>query len=240
MLNVQIPLDGLIETLSSLFAFALFIGFFIVLYRKNTDKVTWWKALVVTFFGMLTVNFTLFIFNQEMAFPLIPLGVGIICLLAPRGDQGWLRYRAFAWTGFFSGFLFVGFSLIGTVVQYFVYPVDELSTYITNPTEIELTATHFQGDEIELNLSAAQLETYENKSIGETEFFEQIMTGGRQQGEHQEDFPYVLQGAQSKWGSGFNPLIFVEKDGQGLLVDLGEEQLYFSGSEPLFNGGEAP
>ncbi|MFS0785423.1 hypothetical protein ABC345_03450 [Shouchella sp. 1P09AA] len=239
-MNVHIPTSGLIETVSSLFAFALFIGFFIFLYRRNTDNVSWWKALVVTFFGMLTVDFPLFIFNQEMAFPLIPLGVGIICLLAPRGNQGWLRYRPFAWTGFFSGFLFVGFSLIGAVVQYLVYPVDEISTYITNPTDIELTVTHFQGDEVELNLSEAHLERYEIKSIGEAEFFEQIMSGGRQQGEHQEDFPYVLQGAQSKWGSGYHPLIFVEKDGQGILVDLGEEQLYFSGSEPLFNGGEAP
>lgn len=240
MLNVQIPLGGLIETLSSLLAFALFIGFFIILYRKNKDNVSWWKALIVTFVGMLTVDFPLFIFNQEMAFPLIPLGVGIICLLAPRRDQAWLRYRPFAWTGFFSGFLFVGFSLIGTVVQYFVYPVDEISTYITNPTDIELTVTHFQGDEVELNLSEADLDGYERYSIGEAEFFDQIMTGGRQQGEHQEDFPYVLQGAQSKWGSGLNPLIFVEKDGYGLLVDLGDEQFYFSGSESLFNGGEAP
>lgn len=46
-------------------------------------------------------------------------------------------------------------------------------------------------------------------------------------------FPYVLTGIETKWGSGKSPIIYLEKDGKGILISMEDKQLYFRSSAPF-------
>jgi hypothetical protein len=47
----------------------------------------------------------------------------------------------------------------------------------------------------------------------------------------EERFPFYLSDTDPKFGSGLSPLIFVEKDGKGLLISSEGKQYYFRSNE---------
>ncbi|SFM02522.1 hypothetical protein SAMN04487943_106257 [Gracilibacillus orientalis] len=40
--------------------------------------------------------------------------------------------------------------------------------------------------------------------------------------EQAEKFPYLLDGIQSKWGSGYNPIVYLDRDGYNLIISTSE------------------
>ncbi|WP_142384053.1 hypothetical protein [Neobacillus cucumis] len=210
------------------------------LYKKQADKPTVFKVLISIYAGLFS-----FSFNWQMdegtpiKISILPLGVWILYGILKRKKGRWERYRPFLWLGFFSNFIFLAASLITIGTNHFLYPENDLATYISNIETAKIISTHPSGLKRSLDKDSLQNQIHSMKpDINQgIQWNEEETQEGESPQKRNEQFPYQLMGITPKWGS--QPaIIYVERDGNGLLVTTAKKQLYFRSQTSFLKGGE--
>ncbi|MEI5908561.1 hypothetical protein WAK64_16055 [Bacillus spongiae] len=216
---------NLIAALGFILSWCVIVFFSYLIYKRQTEKPKVWKIIIVICVGLFsfTINFNLM--GNILKLSILPLGVWLMYLVLKRRNGKWQKYRAFAWLGFFANYLFLVTTLIEGPVHQAVYPKSEPTTYIANVGNASIINTHLSANErslIKESLSN-EINSMRQEEIYSDVWYEETFINT----EPKERFPYQLVGTKSKWGSGLDSMIYIEKDGKGLLISTSQKQLYF-------------
>ncbi|MFD1019133.1 hypothetical protein [Thalassobacillus hwangdonensis] len=215
----------------------LFAGILII-YKKQDAPPKFWKVLVAGIIGLFCFTFNYQTENTMLRIPVLPLGVWILMWILKRRGTGWSTYRPYAWTGFVINFVFLLTIFLTPTVHNWFYPAHEPSTYIAEVKGAEIIATHPSANERRLDAERLmeQLDTMKTSQIHSEQWYRDTYdTVGTEKVD--ERFPYMVEGIDTRWGSGINPLIYVENDGKGLLIRTGEGQIYFRSEQTFLKEG---
>jgi hypothetical protein len=209
------------------------------IYKKQEEKPKKWKVIIVIIVGLFSFSFTLPVFDTSVKIPILPLGVCFLYFIYRNKVEKWVRYRRFAWLGFFANFIFLAASFLSYPIQSALFPEDELSTYIANVKEAEIVSTHPSANKQQLNKKSleSQINTMKKDSIPSEEWYYNTVVNV-EPADRKERFPYQLTGTETKWGSGTSAVIYVEEDGKGLLVWTPTKQLYYRADSSILKGGK--
>ncbi len=216
-------------------AWGIFAYIFYSIYRKQEEKINVWKGLLIAFIGVFSFSITLTWQEQPVKIPVLPLGVWFVFLYFNRRGEGWLKYRRFAWSGFLANFLFLAAALAAPPIEGLVYPEDVASTYIASADHPSVILLYPSAEPatVKEEVLLDQVRDMKLEAVNVTEWYEE--SRNRQN----DRFPYQLTGTSPEWGSDFPLIIYVEKDGKGLLVETAENQFYFRSGTSFLEGGES-
>lgn len=235
-MNINFDLSAdIISLLISSLVWVLIIVLIYREYRKKTEKLKVWKVIIIMFVGMCTFTFNWSIFGTTVKVPLLPLGVWILFGYFNKKKDQWASYRSFGWIGFFSNFIFLIAALVSPLFHNFIYPKDILSTYISKIEIATLIKLHPSGilQTVKVDLLKRQIESMKKEKIFSEKWYYDTY---QVEPPHKERFPYLLVGAEPKWGSGIQTLIYIEQDGKGILIDSPQKQIYFRSKEAFLEG----
>ena len=209
------------------------IIFLFIRTKKKSENTVVWKAILIVVVGLFSFSFSWTLFGENMKLALLPLGVWILYLVLRNRGAAWENYRRFAWFGFFCNYIFFVGILLGLPLNAWVFPVDKIETHIAALNEAKIFRTHFSAEnEWQLKQSALSiLHNAKEEPMNTSNWYEDTLFSEEEPSK--ERFPYVLYGAESKKYSAVDSTVFVEYDGQGVLVMAGDEQFYFRTSEPF-------
>lgn len=208
-------------------------------YKKQEEKPKKWKVFIVIIVGLFSFSFTLPVFDTSVKIPILPLGVWFLYFIYRNKVEKWVRYRRFAWLGFFANFIFLAAAFLSYPLQSALYPENELSTYMANVKEAKIVSTHPSAKKQQLNKKSleSQINTMKKDSIPSEEWYYNTVVNV-EPADRKERFPYQLTGTETKWGSGTSAVIYVEEDGKGLLVWTPTKQLYYRADSSILKGGK--
>ncbi|WP_078544456.1 DUF1129 domain-containing protein [Litchfieldia alkalitelluris] len=230
-INLSNSLPSMIITVVT---WAIVVVWFIYLYKKS-EKPPVWKAILILILGIFSFSFNF----DALRIPILPLGVWIAYWILKRDGQMelWQRYRKFAWLGFWANFIFLIGALITSPLHSVLYPKDEISTYISKFDEAEIVVTHPSANEIELiNDVGSLLDGFKKQQVDSIQWFEEVHFA--EEDEQKERFPYQMVKTKPKGGSQLQTVIFVERDGKGLLITTPTEQFYYRSENSLIKEGD--
>ncbi|WP_338780175.1 hypothetical protein [Metabacillus sp. FJAT-52054] len=235
--TINFPQLNFPSAAAALLAWGVLIFFAYRIYKKQRVKPKVWKIAAVLLIGFSALSFDGQIFGTPFKLAVLPLGVGILFLVLNKDKEKWQKYRAFAWLGFLANFIFLLFALLAVPVHHVLYPVNEPSTYLANVEDASIIAIHPTAEESNLHIESLkkQLALLKQRPIHSDVWYYE-MVKDKEAKERDERFPYLLGGTSPKWGSGMNPLIFIEADGKGILLSTKKEQVYFRSEESLLEG----
>ncbi|QPC47617.1 hypothetical protein [Mangrovibacillus cuniculi] len=205
--------------------------------KKQTEKIKVWKIFVIIYIGLFCFSFNYTVDTELIRIPLLPLGVWILYFIWRKDQTKWEKYRRFAWLGFWSNLIFL---TLGTVAM-FVYPVmyanDNPSTFISKLDDPTILSIYMNVEEVELDEQnfLATLAKMKPAHIYSDKWYREAFEG-YENPDKQERFPYLLEGAKGKWGSGVNSAIYIEKDGKGIYVATSKGHYYFRSEVSLLVG----
>jgi hypothetical protein len=233
--NVEFPFD----VIGISFSAAAWLIVILWIYRtikKKQMKLKIWKVVVITLIGIFSFSINCSILGTFVKFPLLPLGVWILYGLYFGRKDAWMNYRVFAWIGFFANFVFLIAALVSPLVHSMIFPNNEPTTYISNAEKASIIKIHSSGvyQTINGNKLHKQMDILENVKNYSDKWYEETYSGEIPK---EELFPYLLLGVLPKWGSGIQSVIYIEKDGKGILIDTPQKQLYFRSKEAFLEGG---
>jgi hypothetical protein len=235
--NVEIPID-VFGILFSIVAWALIIFWTYRTLRKKQVKLKIWKVAVFTIVGIFSFSVNFSIFGTLVKFSVLPLGVWILYGWYFKSKKNtWIDYREFAWIGFFSNFFFLLATISSTLVHGVMYPNNEPTTYISRVDKASIIHIHPSGNYQTINRIKLQkqIEKMEQATIYSEKWYEETWQGETPK---YERFPYQLLGVLPKWGCGIQAIIYIEKDGKGILIDTPQKQVYFRSEEAFLEGVE--
>ncbi|TYS67473.1 hypothetical protein FZC76_12865 [Sutcliffiella horikoshii] len=198
-----------------------------------------WKIIIAVLLGLFSFSFTFPLFNEPYSIAILPLGVWILYGLLNRKDR-WEAYRKYAWTGFVGNYIFLVTALLAIGLAAVFYPEDEVRTYLTDVSEVELLVTHPSGEDVTINEEKFDdsLSTFKYESSNVIQWYEEIREQKWPEAESevpveiQEKFPYLLTGVKTKTGEKIQ--VYVEHDGKGLLVTTKKKQHYYKSKTASF------
>ncbi|WP_433746932.1 hypothetical protein [Falsibacillus pallidus] len=231
MSNFNLP-----AVLFSLAAWGLIIFSAVFIYRRKEIKLKKWKIIFVMLIGLFSFSFKMHFYAVLIQISILPLGVWILFGVLRRKEGRWQTYRPYAWLGFAANFIFLISSILSISVHHMLFPRDEASTYVSNIHSPSVIVIHPSGKEEMVDSKKLQtaVENMEEKELNIFNWHDQTVSLDRTQ--MVETFPYVLKGTSSKWGSGIETLVYVEKDGKGILITSKEKQHYFRSPDSIFEG----
>lgn len=216
------------------------IIFVFILKIAKKKEISWknWRLYVVLLLGLFSIDYTFSFLERKISIAIFPLGMWILYIFLHKKEGAWLKYRTFAWLGFWSNYLFLMTYLFSWPIYYLLYPSEDLATYLSNPEEVRVIAIHPTAKEQSKKTGALKKELPEFKRdefftvewYNET-YFNSDSTKAK------ERFPYLLVDHKSKWGSGIESTIYLEKDGKGVLVSTSKNQYYFRSDHSIIKGG---
>ncbi|WP_404461184.1 hypothetical protein [Sutcliffiella horikoshii] len=164
-----------------------------------------WKILIAVLLGLFSFTFTFIFFNEPLSIAILPLGVWILYGILKRKGR-WEAYRKYAWTGFGGNFIFLSTAILAIGLAAVFYPTDEVRTYLTDVSNVELLVTHPSGGEVKINEEKldASLSTFQYERSNVIQWFEDIREQIWPEEEReepvdiQEKFPYLLTGENQK------------------------------------------
>jgi hypothetical protein len=214
----------------------------IQIYRKQDVKPIIWKMTIVIFVGLFSFSINLPYMEQQIKLAILPLGVWILYGIYSRKEGGisWDKYRKYAWLGFFANFIFLAVSLISPLIHSVIFPANEISTYLSDVNKGKIIQTHPSAGSKILDIDSLldQLDSFKEESVYSEKWYYEAFESAGELSKAEERFPYQLSGTEAKWGSGIDPLIFVEQDGKGILISTGQKQVYFRAEKSLLKKGE--
>ncbi|SER06244.1 hypothetical protein SAMN05216232_0132 [Virgibacillus subterraneus] len=207
-------------------------------YKKLQEKPKLWKIILIVLIGMFSFSINTNFLDTVVRIPILPLGVWILIFAFRDKKEKWEVYRTFAWLGFFFLFIFILSKLIIIPVNQAIYPKEELSTYIANLDNASLIQTHPSVEERSLNKDhlADEIARMRHETIHSEQWYQKV-TSNVETENIEERFPYQLTGSLPKRGSGVDAIIYVEKDGKGLLITAAKGQYYFRSDDSLLEEG---
>lgn len=212
------------------------------IYRKQGAKPISWKLAIVLFVGLFSFSINLPYMDQQIKLAILPLGVWILYGIYSRKNEGmsWDKYRKYAWLGFFANFIFLAVSLVNPLIHSALFPADEISTYLSDINKAKILPTHPSGESKVLDKDSLldQLDSFKEETVYSEKWYYEAFEAAGELSKAEERFPYQLAGTKAKWGSGIDPMIFVEQDGKGILISTGQKQIYFRAERSLLKKGE--
>ncbi|MGE7876562.1 hypothetical protein [Peribacillus muralis] len=210
---------------------------FAIIYRKQPASPKLWKAILVLMLGMFAFHFTFNLAGEIISIPFLPIGVALLSWLLGRQGNAvrWQRFRRFAWLGFLSNFIIIAFALLAIPLDGIMYPKDVPSTYMMDVKKASLIASHPHSKEGTLNKAKLEklMGQMTQKKIESESWYNRI----REDGDHKEKFPYIMNGTIPAKGSGLKAIIFIEEDGRGILITPNKgRQVYFRIKESIVTG----
>lgn len=214
------------------------------LYRIQEEKPKAWQIILLLFGGLFSFSVEFAQDGEIIRLAVLPLGVMILSFIFRQKKNQWAVYRKFAWLGFWGNYIFLFANLLTQPIHSTVYPTSDPNTYLATVSEPSLTIIHPSGIEKTITLERLELAiptmTLQKdfpplEWYYETENFEDA--GPKRVS---EKFPYILNGVLSKWGSGIRSVIYVERDGKGVLISTSKGQHYFRSEHVLFEEGVQP
>ncbi|OIK10472.1 hypothetical protein BIV60_20995 [Bacillus sp. MUM 116] len=205
------------------------------IYKKYTVKPTKWKAIVANLIGVFSFTINWNMSGILIKFPILPLGVWILYGILKRRGDSWSTYRPFAWLGFWANFIFLLTSLGSGPIQQVLYPQNNVSTYISITDHAAIIKIYSPGKDDSLNKENLhkQLSSMKQGNIYSEQWYYSMVDSKKKD----ERFPYQLIGSSPKFGIDLKTIVYVEKDGKGLLIVTPYEQFYFRSQNSLLRGG---
>lgn len=202
------------------------------IYRQQIEKPVWWKVIIAILVGLFSFSFTFTLLKQAVQIAVLPLGLWLLYWIL-RWRSSWEKYRKYAWLGFFANYLFFAFTVGGIFIHQAIYPKENIHTYISDLSEAKIIPTHPSAKgNIQFEPDAFQ----KIESFKEYQFFSDVWytevyeTSGVVQNER---FSYLVIDSNAKWGSGYKPLIYIERDGKGILITTENDQMYFKSEQSI-------
>ena len=233
--------ENIIELLCILLAWVIIAVLVVRIYLRQDEKERpkLWKILIAVLLGLFSFTFTFIFFNEPFSIAILPLGVWILYGILKRKGR-WRAYQKYAWTGFGGNFIFLSMALLAIGLTAVFYPTDEVRTYLTDVSNVDLLVTHPSGGEMKINEEKLDdsLSTFKYERSNVIQWFEEIREQiwlneeSEEQNEIQEKFPYLLTGVKTKTGE--NIQVYVEQNGKGLLVTTKKNQHYFRSKTATF------
>ncbi|TFB23867.1 hypothetical protein E3U55_03365 [Filobacillus milosensis] len=222
--------SNVVTIIATIVAWLIIGGLVLIKHKKLQDKPKLWKVILIVIVGMFSFTINLNFQGVSMRIPILPLGVLLLMFAFRNKGESWQKYRIYAWIGFLGQFIFILTSLLTIPVNSVLYPEEELSTYIANTHNANIIQTHPSGEEYSLNkeILSKQIKSMKQESVYSEQWYQEL-TVNPDSTKVNERFPYVVIDTLPKWGSGFEGLIYLEKDGKGLLVSTAAGQYYFRG-----------
>lgn len=212
------------------------------IYNKQDLKPIIWKMAIVLFFGLFSFSINLPYMDQQTKLAILPLGVWILYGIYSRKEEGisWDKYRKYAWLGFFANYIFLAVSLINPLIHSAIFPANEISTYLSDINKAKVIQTHPSAGSKILDRDSllVQLDSFKEEPVYSEKWYYEAFESAGELSKAEERFPYQLAGTEAKWGSGIDPMIFVEQDGKGILISTGQKQVYFRAEKTLLKKGE--
>ncbi|MEA3319698.1 MAG: hypothetical protein U9Q88_06690 [Bacillota bacterium] len=232
---------NIIDLLSVIFAWVIIAVIIVRIYRmqKAEERPKIWKIIIAVFLGLFSFSYTFPLFNEPFSIAILPLGVWILYGLLNRKER-WEAYRKYAWTGFAGNFIFLGTAFLAIGLAALFYPKDEVRTYLTDVSGVELLVIHPSGEVAELDLTRLDddLSTFMYEDSDVILWYEEIreQIWPEEESEEpvnvQEKFPYLLTGVKTKTREMMQ--VYVEQDGKGLLITTKSNQYYFRSKTASF------
>lgn len=233
--------ENIIELLCILLAWAIIAVLVVRIYLRQDaeERPTLWKVFIAVLLGLFSFTFTFPLFNEPFSIAILPLGVWILYGILKRKGR-WEAYRKYAWTGFGGNFIFLSTALLAIGLAAVFYPTDEVRTYLTDVSNVQLLITHPSGGKVKINEEKLDdsLPTFKYEQSNVMQWFEEIrdQIWTEEESEEpvkvQEKFPYLLTGVKTKTGEKIQ--VYVEEDGKGLLVTTKKNQHYFRSKTASF------
>ncbi|WP_301108020.1 hypothetical protein [Sporosarcina sp.] len=230
---------NLIDFISTILSYAIIIFITVKIYRKQIVKPKLWAVLLVLIGGLFSFSININWFDTPLRLAILPLGLWVLYLIMKRKGDRWKRYRGFVWLGFWANYIFLAMALLSVPFHQWIYPKEQLSTYLTETDGASLISIHSaaeEGRQFQPEKFLKQLESMKKEKVMNDEWYTKFYLE-TEASERNERFPYLLDGAHPKRGSGLQPMIFIEDDGKGILVKTSKRQLYFRSNEPFITGG---
>lgn len=244
MWNLTINLGyavNIIELLCALLAWGIIAVLVVRIYLRQDaeERPKIWKVIITVLLGLFSFTFTFMFFNEPFSIAILPLGVWILYGILKRKGR-WEAYRKYAWTGFGGNFIFLSTAILAIGLAAVFYPKDEVRTYLTDVSNVELLVTHPSGGEVKINEEKFDnaLSTFEYERSNVMQWFEEIREQMWPDEESEEPvkvpekFPYLLTGVKTKTGEIIQ--VYVEQDGKGLLVTTKKNQHYYKSKTASF------
>ncbi|WP_394189090.1 hypothetical protein [Paenisporosarcina quisquiliarum] len=208
------------------------------LYTKQEVRPTLWKVLLIIFIGFFTFSINWQMFNSYIKIPILPLGVWILYAVFKNKSKKWELYRPFAWLGFYANFIFLIALLLALPFNHFIYPESEFETYISNIENASVVNIHPSAKDSSLDKERLKKQTpFLSDELVQSHEWYLEMELNKHSKKVVERFPYQLIGFSTKWGSGLKTVVYLEKDGKGILISTKNKQLYFRSEHSLIKGG---
>ena len=229
---------NIIELITSILAWIVIGLLTNYLYTKQEVKPTFWKILLILFIGFFTFSINWQLFNTYIKIPILPLGVWIVYAVFKNKNEKWKSYRPFAWLGFFANFIFLIALLLAIPFNHFIYPESELETYISNIEKATLVTIHPSAKDSSLDKEMLKKQTpFLSEELIQSHEWYIDTEMNKHSKKVVERFPYQLIGFSTKWGSCLKTVVYIEKDGKGILISTKNKQLYFRSEYSLIKGG---
>ncbi|WP_188456026.1 hypothetical protein [Virgibacillus oceani] len=228
-----------ITVIANILAWFVIVMLVYLNYKKLQEKPKLWKVALIVFIGMIAFSYNWNFRDTVIRLPILPLGVWIVIIVFRIRGKEWQVYRRFAWLGFFSLFIFLLMTLLAIPLNKAFYPKDELSTYIANVENASIIKTHPSAKEqtLDKNHLINQIGSMKRKTIASDQWYQEITMNTADTNNIKERFPYLLADVLPKRWSGIDAIIYVEKDGKGLLITAPKGQYYFRSDDSLFREG---
>lgn len=226
--------DNIVDLIFYLVALGIIAFLAIRIYRKQEVKLSKWKVIVVIIVGVFSFSIHFPMFEKTVELAILPLGVWILYFLLRNKGNSWKNYRPYALLGFAGNYIFLAAFFISIFIYHLIYDENELSHYISDISEAEIIPVHPDG-EGNPQLRGDFMETI--SKMKQKEFFsvvsydDMFMVDDFQK--ENEHFPYLLANNKPRWGSGADAVIYIEKDGKGILVNTEKRSVYFRSNEKV-------
>ncbi|MEL3974405.1 hypothetical protein AAEO50_19120 [Rossellomorea oryzaecorticis] len=212
------------------------------LYKRQQVKPKVWKIAVVIMAGLISFSIHWELAGNLLKIPILPLGVWILYGILRGKEDRWDNYRSFAWLGFAGNFIFLAAAMVSILLYPVVYPESNASTYIADAGNASIVDIHPSGKEgmiLDKDRLVDQLSSMKQEKVESDVWYEQMHHSSDGYRNRNERFPYQMVGVSSKWGSGADPVMYVEVDGKGILVSTSHNQYYYRFSESILKEGAA-
>jgi len=211
------------------------------IYKKQEESVKAWKIVLLMVAGLFSFSVNFPNDGGMIRLAVLPLGVMILSFVFRKKKESWSVYRKYAWLGFFANYIFLATSLLSSPIHSAIYPADQADTYIAEVNEPALRIIHPSGE-----VKAINEQNFEKaiSKLVKTDFpsldwyYEVEKFEPTEPKYVVEKFPYVIDGIEPKWGSGIRSIVYLEKDGKGILISSPKGQYYFRSEHVMFEEGD--
>ncbi|OUS75510.1 hypothetical protein B1748_16740 [Paenibacillus sp. MY03] len=230
-LEIKLWPDDLAGIATMLLSWSILIGLVLRRYRRqSSERPALWRALLVACISLFSFSISFPLGGYVAKLAIVPIGVWLVYLFLPWASR--IRYRSYAWTGFWCNYVFLVIGLLGFWGHELVYPKDQLSTYLSKIDHARIVGIHPSAEE-GVSLHEARFKELIDDLKPQRQFEESLDWYYEARDQGKEFYPYALLGAEPKRGSGIRYEAYIKSDGLGLIIARDNQYYYYESKSPL-------